>query len=205
MLLSSVAVLLLPNACVHDAPSVQQRVSGGVLPLDPRVLPFTLKTFTLKMAQSNVGKICETEYARSWSFRAIPAMPTIPPGNRPSVDTVKNLLRNQTLPARPERVTHIEARYKLDASSSTELSLEGDLQHSSGINRYQPKRWFDAAWTPVGGRLSINPDYKKIWASICGLEYSHVQVFGTPKLGTGGTGDRNRTSATVRAHLVPHS
>ena len=157
------------------------------------------------MAQSNVGKICETEYARSWSFLAILAMPPIPPGNRPSVDTVKNLLRNQILPARPERVTHIEARYKLDASSSTEFSLEGYLQHSSGINRYQLKRWFDAAWTPVGGRLSINPDYKKFRASTCDLGYSHVQIFGTPKLGTGSKSDRNRTSATVRSHLLPHS
>ena len=91
----------------------------------------------------------------------------------------------------------------MDDSSSTELSLEGYLQHSSGINWYQLERWFDAAWTPVGGRLSVNPDYKKFRASICELEYSHVQIFGKPKLGTGGSGDRNRTSNTVRAHLLP--
>jgi hypothetical protein len=159
------------------------------------------------MAESNVGKIgkiCETEYARSWSFRAILAIPPMPPGNRLSVATINNLLRKQILPARPERVTHIEARYKLDDSSSDELSLEGYLQHSSGINRYQLKRWIVAEWTPVGGRLSINPEYKTFRASICGVEYSHVQIFGTPKLGTGGTGDRKHTSNTVRAHLLPH-
>ena len=131
------------------------------------------------MAQSKVGKICETEYAISWSFRAILAMPPIPPGSRPSVATINDLLRKQILPARPERVTHIEARYKLDDSSSTNLSLEGYLQHSSGINLYQLKRWFDAAWTPVGGRLSVNPEYKKFRASACDLEYSHKQIFGT--------------------------
>ena len=93
----------------------------------------------------------------------------------------------------------------LDEYSSTELSLKGYLQHLSGINRYQLKRWFDAAWTPVGGRLSIDPDYKKFRASTCDLGYSNVQIFGTPKLGIGGKSDRNRTSATVRALLLPHS
>ena len=91
----------------------------------------------------------------------------------------------------------------LQAQSFLSRGPEGYLQHSFGINRYQLKRWFDAAWTPVGGRLSVNPDYKKFRASICELEYSHVQIFGKPKLGTGGSGDRNRTSNTVRAHLLP--
>ena len=50
------------------------------------------------------------------------------------------------MPARPERVTHtsIEARYKLDDPSSTELPLhlKGYLQRSSGtsvVNRHQLK------------------------------------------------------------------
>ena len=159
------------------------------------------------MAQSKVGKTGETEYARSWSFRAVLSIPPLPPGNRPCVDTINNLLKNQILPARPERVTHIEARYRLDDPSSTELSLEGYLQHSSGINRYQLQRWFDAAWMPVGGRLSVHPDYKTFRASICDLEYSHAQIFGSPKLGTGRTSDRNRTSNTntVRNRLFPRS
>ena len=90
------------------------------------------------------------EYSKACSFRAILAIPPMPPRIHPSVATINNLLRKQILPARPERVTHIEARYKLDDSSSDELSLEGYLQHSSGINpsaginRYQLKRWFDA-------------------------------------------------------------
>jgi hypothetical protein len=91
--------------------------------------------------------------------------PPILPGNQRSVDTVNRLLRDQILPARPDRVTHIEARYKMAQSSSTELSLEGYLQHLSGINRYQLGRWFHAAWTPVGGRLSINAAYKAYRAS----------------------------------------
>ena len=166
----------------------------------PSFISFYCQQFKMETA----GK-SSPEYSKAWSFRAILAIPPMPPGNRHSVATINNLLRKQILPARPERVTHIEARYKLDDSSSDELSLEGYLQHSSGINRYQLKRWFDAEWTPVGGRLSVNPEYKTFRASICGVEYSHVQIFGTPKLGTGGTGDRKHTSNTVRAHLfLPH-
>jgi hypothetical protein len=48
----------------------------------PQMLPFTLKTFNLRMTGSKAGALCETEYARSWSFRAILAMPPISPGNR---------------------------------------------------------------------------------------------------------------------------
>jgi hypothetical protein len=106
--------------------------------------------------------------------------PPIPPGNQRSVDTVNRLIRDQTLPARPDRATHIQARYTLAQSSSAELSLEGYLQHSSGINRYQLDRWFHAAWTPVGGRLSINTAYKAYRASMSesDLEYIHIQVHG---------------------------
>jgi hypothetical protein len=64
--------------------------------------------------------------------------PPIPPRNQRSVDTVNRLLRDQILPARLDRVTHIETRYKLAQSSSAELSLEGYLQPSSRINRFQP-------------------------------------------------------------------
>jgi hypothetical protein len=92
----------------------------------------------------------------------------------------------------------------LDDSSSAKLSLEGYLQHSSGINQYQLQLWFDAAWTPLSGRLSINPDYKKFRALICYLEYSPVQLFGTPKRGTGSTSETNRTLNTVRDYLLPH-
>ncbi len=116
-------------------------------------------------------------------------------GNRPYFATINSLLRKQILPARPERVTHIEARYKLDDSSSSELSLEGYLQHSSGINRYQLKRWFDAACQLIPSTRRFGLQY---------VAYSHAQIFGTPKLGTGGTGDRKRTSNTVCAHLLPH-
>ncbi len=140
---------------------------------------------------ANSHKLCEAEYPRSWSFRTILTFLPIPPGNQRSVDTV-NRIRDQ-LPARPDWVTHIEVRYTLAQSSSAELSLEGYLQHSSGINRYQLDRWFHAAWTPIGGRLSINAAYKAYRASMSDLEYIHVQVHGKPKLGTGGT----RSSATV--------
>jgi len=142
---------------------------------------------------ANSHKLCETEYARSWSFRAMLSLPPIPPGNQRSVDTVNRLIRDQILPARPDRVTHIEVRYKSAESSGAVLSLEGYLQHSSGINRYQLDRWFHATWTPVGGRLSINAAYKAYRASMSGLEFIHVQVHGKPKLGTGGT----RSAATV--------
>ena len=138
-------------------------------------------------------KSCETEYARSWSFSTQLTMPPIPPGNQHSVDITTQILRAQILPARPDRVTHIEARYKSAESSGAVLSLEGYLQHSSGINRNQLNSWFRAEWTPVGGRLSVNADYKAYRASMCDLAYIHVQVHGEPKLGTGGT----RSSATV--------
>jgi hypothetical protein len=72
-------------------------------------------------------------------------VPPIPPGNKRSVDIVNRLLRDQILPARPDRVTHIEARYKLAQSSRAELSLEDYLQLSSEISRYQLSRWFHAA------------------------------------------------------------
>ena len=136
---------------------------------------------------ANSHKLCETEYARSWSFRAMLSLPPIPSGNQRSVDTVNRLIRDQILPARPDRVTHIEVRYTLAESSGAQLSLEGYLQHSSGINRYQLDRWFHATWTPVGERLSINAAYKAYRASMSGLEFIHVQVHGEPKLGTGGT------------------
>ncbi len=112
------------------------------------------------------------------------SFPPIPPGNQRSVDTVSRLIRDKILPARPDSVTHIEVRYTLAQSSSAELSLEGYLQHSSGTNQYQLDRWFHAAWTPVGGRLSINAAYKAYRASMSYLEYIHVQVHGKPKLGT---------------------
>jgi hypothetical protein len=38
---------------------------------------------------------------------------------------LNRLIRDQILPARPDRVTHIEVRYTLAQSSSAELSLEG--------------------------------------------------------------------------------
>ncbi len=126
----------------------------------------------------------DPEYARSWSFRAMLSFRPIPPGNQRSIDTVNRLIRDQILPARPDRVTHIEVRYKSAESSGAVLSLEGYLQHSSGINRYQLDRWFHATWTLVGGRLSINAAYKAYRASMSGLEYIHVQVHvkPTPKL-----------------------
>ena len=134
-------------------------------------------------------RVCATEYARSWAFTTMIAIR----GNCRSVDAIENL-RNQILPERPERVTHIEARYRLHDTSATALRLDGYLQHSSGIDRHRLRRWFDAAWTPVGGRLSVNSSYKAYRASMSDKEYKHIQVFGTPKLGTGGTGKRNRTS-----------
>jgi hypothetical protein len=97
-------------------------------------------------------------------------------GNRRCVDTINSLLQTQILPACPERISHIEARNKLDDSSSAKLSLEGYLQHSSGIYRRQLQRWLDAAWTPMGRRLSVNPHCKKFRALICILA-SHVQIF----------------------------
>jgi hypothetical protein len=53
----------------------------------------------------------------------------------------------------------------------------------------------------VGGRLSINADYKAYRASLSDLEYIHVQVHGKPKLGTGGI----RSSATVLHIMTSHS
>ena len=127
------------------------------------------------------------EYSKAWSFRTMLTMPPIPHGNQHSVDITTQIFRTQILPARPDRITHIEARYKSAESSGAVLSLEGYIQHSSGINRYQLDRWFHATWTPVGGRLSINAAYKAYRASMSGLEFIHVQVHGEPKLGTGGT------------------
>ena len=107
-----------------------------------RVQPFyPCKYFAMATPQNS----CETEYARSWSFRTQLTMPPIPPGNQHSVDITTQILRTQILPARPDRVTHIEARYKSAESSGAVLSLEGYLQHSSGINRYQLDRWFHAS------------------------------------------------------------
>jgi hypothetical protein len=150
----------------------------------------------MRAACPTASNLCSTpssEYQKTWSFSTILAIPSTPPGNC-SVDAIENLLRNQILPERPERVTHIEARYRLHDTSATALRLDGYLQHSSGIDRHRLRRWFDAAWTPVGGRLSVNSSYKAYRASMSDKEYKHIQVFGTPKLGTGGTGKRNRTS-----------
>ena len=131
----------------------------------------------MQTARSTVMKQ-PPEYSKAWSFRTQLTMPPIPPGNQHSVDITTQILRTQILPARPDRVTHIEARYKSAESSGAVLSLEGYLQHSSGINRNQLNSWFRAEWTPVGGRLSVNADYKAYRASMCDLAYIHVQVHG---------------------------
>jgi hypothetical protein len=110
------------------------------------------------------------EYSKAWSFRTMLTMPPIPHGNQHSVDITTQILRTQILPARPDRVAHIEARYKSAESSGAVLSLEGYLQHSSGINWYQLYRWFHATWTPVGGRLTINAAYKGYRASMSNLD-----------------------------------
>jgi hypothetical protein len=65
------------------------------------------------------------EYSKVWFFRTMLIIPQISPDNRSSVEAVNLFLRNQILQARPERVTHIEERYKLDDSSSKSFLLRG--------------------------------------------------------------------------------
>jgi hypothetical protein len=108
------------------------------------IVSYHFHPFKMQTACSTVMKQ-PPEYSKAWSFRTMLTMPPIPHGNQHSVDITTQIFRTQILPARPDRITHIEARYKSAESSGAVLSLEGYIQHSSGINRYQLDRWFHAS------------------------------------------------------------
>ena len=129
----------------------------------------------------------------SWSFRT---RVIIPPNT--THDNVERLLENIFTQDKPDSVTNIETRYKKSELSDQALPLEGYIQLSGGLKttEYHLARWIpNTEWTPVGGHLARNDDYKKYHESKQNpAEYAHIQISGMPALSKGG---RKRKSDKV--------
>ena len=134
--------------------------------------------------------------AASWSFRT---RVIIPPNT--SHENVELLLKNIFTRDKPDTVANIEVRYRKSELSapaaSPALPLEGYIQISRWqISEYHLARWIpNTEWSPVGGHLARNDDYKKYHESKQNpAEYAHIQISGMPALSKGG---RKRKSDKV--------
>ncbi len=128
----------------------------------------------------------------SWSFRTRVIIP-----QNITHEYMQPLLEDIFTLEKPVHVTSIEARYKKSALSAPPLPVDGYIQLSGGkISEYHLARWIpNTEWTPVGGHLARNDDYKKYHESKQNpAEYAHIQISGKPALSKGG---RKRKSDKV--------
>ena len=94
----------------------------------------------------------------SWRFLSLLSVPPdlaqcITIAINESDDVVKRILSSQLIHAfRPDPVFNVEVRYALSDLRETKIKLEGYVQTSKPIDVYIMQRWFNAEWSPVGGR-----------------------------------------------------
>ena len=139
-------------------------------------------------------KFTGSPYRASWSLSLVLNMQ-----QNLTESHVQHALQTIFLPNKPDSVTNIEVRYTAAAlsaacnaspdSEARKLHVEGYIQLSKAkISLFDLDRWVpNTDWTPVGGQLIRNPDYKKYNDSKADTSvYIHKQIHGTPALGKGG-------------------
>ena len=107
---------------------------------------------------------------KSWHFASILTVPpdvaqSITSDPQCSEDAIKRVLTSQILSrtdgSRPDSIFKIELRYKLSDlhGSCSVLPVAGYVQSKLKLAHYIMERWFQARWSPVGGRCGRAPAY----------------------------------------------
>ena len=147
-------------------------------------------------------KLTGTPYRATWSFRQVLSLQ-----KNATEAHAQHAIQSIFLTAKPDKVTNIEARFTVSGLSAAcnaspdpyarTLTVEGYIQLSNGlICLHDLDRWVpNTEWTPVGGHLIRNADYKKYKDSKADTAvYIHKQIHGKPALDKGGRPKASKVS-----------
>jgi hypothetical protein len=121
---------------------------------------------------------------KSWHFASILTVPpdvaqSITSDPQCSEDAIKRVLTSQILSrtdvSRPDSIFKIELRYKLSDlnGSCSVLPVAGYVQSKIPLAHYRMEKWFQAQWSPVGGRCSCAPAY----IVFCEPDPNYIRLF----------------------------
>jgi hypothetical protein len=105
-----------------------------------------------------------------------------------SADVVKHHLLSQFIlnSTLPDHIFNVEVRYRLSDldAACTKLPFEGYVQSSEKLEEYILQRWFNAEWSPVGGKCCRSPAYQIF--RVPHPDYRHLSLHEKPALNKGG-------------------